>query len=505
MPSTVAQEPTLSRRAALKSALVASAAAALPALARPAAAFAQATPVSATPGADAALDAIIPELEAFVTGRMAELGVPGVAVGIVAGNAEYAAGFGVTNIDHPLPVDAKTLFQIGSTTKTFTGTALMRLVEQGKVELDAPVRTYLPDFRVADAETSEEVLVKHLVTHTAGWYGDDFTDPGDGDDALAQYVAEMADLPQIAPVGEFFSYNNAAVSTAGRVIEVVTGKPYEEAVRELVLEPLGLEHSYFFADEVMTQAFAVGHTASPDDPDGPPQVVPVWALPRSVAPAGGIISSVEDQVRYARFHLGDGTVEGETVLSPESLAAMQTAHGPGGSLGVYLLDGVGVTWLLTSIDGERAAMHGGSTNGQQSSFLMLPDRDFAITVLTNADMGAVVAEETVLWVLDHLYGLSLPEPAPFKAPAADLAAYAGAYTFGDGLLLTVAEADGALSLSVTQNGEPIPDGAGALTMVAPDRAVFDMAGVPFLTDFVRDDAGEVAWVRFSGRMAPRKA
>lgn len=505
MNQLVGQNATLTRRSALKYALVASAAASLPITAPPATAFAHATatPDAATPGASSPLDAIIPDLESFVTGRMADLGVPGVAVGIVAGDAEYTAGFGVTNLDHPLPVDAETLFQIGSTTKTFTGTALMRLVEQGMINLEAPVRTYLPDFRVADDAVSADVLVKHLVTHTAGWYGDDFTDPGDGDDALAQYVADMADLPQIAPLGEYFSYNNAAVSVAGRVIEVVTGQPYETAVRELVLDPLGLEHSYFFADEVMTQAFAVGHTASPDDPDGPPLVVPEWALPRSVAPAGGIISSVRDQLRYARFHLGDGVVTGEEVLSPASLAAMQTAHGPGGSLGVYLLDGVGISWLLTTIDGERAAMHGGSTNGQQSSFLMLPDQDFAITVLTNADMGAVVAEETVLWVLGHLYGLSLPEPAPFEVAPADLAEYAGEYTFGEGLLLTVNEEAGALSLLVTQNGEPIPDGAGALVMVAPDRAVFDMAGVPFLTDFVRDDAGAVAWARFSGRMAPR--
>ena len=323
-------------------------------------------------------------------------------------SSEHAAGFGITNLDHPLPVDAETLFQIGSTTKTFTSTAIMRLVEQGKLDLEAPVRTYLPDFRVADEEVSKQVRLKHLVTHTAGWYGDDFTDTGDGDDALTKYVAAMADLPQIAPVGRYFSYNNAAVVLAGHVIAVAAEQPFETAIKELVLTPLGLEQSFFFPKEIMTRAFVAGHAPPPDDPDGAPRVVPEWALPRSVNPAGGVISSVADQLRYARFHLGNGTVDGTQVLSAASLAAMKTPHGPGGSLGPYVLDGVGVSWLLTAVGGERVVMHGGSTNGQQSSFLLLPDRDFAITVLTNSESGAILAEEAALWALEQAYGLIPP-------------------------------------------------------------------------------------------------
>ena len=118
-------------------------------------------------------------------------------------------------------------------------------------------------------------------------------------------------------------------------------------------------------------------------------------------PAGGVISSVADQLRYARFHLGNGTVDGTQVLSAASLAAMKAPHGPGGSLGPYVLDGVGVSWLLTTVAGERVVMHGGSTNGQQSSFLLLPDRDFAITVLTNSESGAILAEEAALWALEQ--------------------------------------------------------------------------------------------------------
>ncbi len=492
--------PRVTRRSLLASALAASAAATLPAPgeSRQVSARAAGTPV---PGAG--LAAITPDLDAFVTRRMAELQVPGVAVGIVAGDEEYAAGFGVTNLDHPLPVDTGTLFQIGSTTKTVTATALMRLVEQGKVDLEAPVWAYLPDFRVADASVSEEVLVRHLVTHTGGWFGDDFTDTGRGDDALARYVGEMSDLPQIAPLGRFFSYNNAGFSLLGRIIEVATGQTYEDAVQELVLTPLGMEHSFFFPEQVMTQAFTAGHAPPPNDPDGAPQVVPDWAFPRAIDPAGGITSSVIDQLRYARFHLGTGPATATQVLSAEAIAEMQTPHGPGGSLGLHLLDGVGVSWMLSTLGGERVVMHGGSTNGQQSAFLLLPDAGFGITVLTNAEAGAVLAEETVLWVLDRLYGLSLPEPTPLEVSPDEVAVYAGNYASGTGAKLEVAEQDGELTLDVTVNGEPLPDGSGPLIMVDEDRAVFDFAGMPFLTDFLRDDTGEVSWIRFSGRLSPR--
>lgn len=490
----------MTRRNLLTTAVMASAAAALPGLppARAVSALHSSTPVS---GAE--LDAIAQDLDAFVTRRMADLQVPGTAVGVVLNDEEYAAGFGVTNLDHPLPVDTRTLFQIGSTTKTVTATALMRLVEQGKVDLESPVRTYIPDFRVADTKVSEEVLIRHLVTHTAGWFGDDFTDTGRGDDALAAYVTEMADLPQIAPLGRFFSYNNAALSVVGRVIEVVNDQPYEDVVKEQVFAPLGMEHSYFFPEQLMTQAFTAGHAAPPDDPHGAPQVVPAWSFPRAVNPAGGIVSSVEDELRYARFHLGTGPTPGTELLSAESRAAMQAPHGPGGSLGLYSLDGFGVTWMLATLGGKRVLLHGGSTNGQQSAFLLLPDDGFGITVLTNSETGAILAEETLLWTLDRLFGLTLPEPAPIDVSPETLSAYDGNYASGTGANLEVSADGRSLSLNVTVNDEPLPDGAGPLVMVDEDRAVFDFAGMPFLTDFLRDDDGTVNWIRFSGRLSPR--
>ena len=169
-----------------------------------------------------------------------ELGVPGVAVGIVHGDRAEFAYHGVTSVENPLPVDGATLFQFGSTGKTFTAVAILRLVEDARVDLDAPVRTYVPELRLQDEQVAETVTVLQLLNHTAGWAGDDFTDTGDGDDAIARYVDHMAELRQITPPGFVVAYNNASLRLAGRIIEKVTGMTVDRAIAELVLDPIGL-------------------------------------------------------------------------------------------------------------------------------------------------------------------------------------------------------------------------------------------------------------------------
>ena len=163
-------------------------------------------------------DALFRRLGAFVKAEMKRLHVPGVAVGVVHEGREYTAGFGVTSVENPLPVDADTLFQIGSTTKTFTGTAAMRLVERGRLDLDAPVRTYLPKLRLAGRGVAGRVTLRHLFNHTGGWVGDTFVDTGWGDDALAKAVARMAEIEQLTPLGEVWSYNNAGFYLVGRAV-----------------------------------------------------------------------------------------------------------------------------------------------------------------------------------------------------------------------------------------------------------------------------------------------
>jgi CubicO group peptidase (beta-lactamase class C family) len=458
----------------------------------------------ATPIAGADLDAAFAKFDDLIVERMAELKIPGVAVGVIVGEREHAKGFGVTNVDHPLPVATDTLFQIGSTTKTYTGTAIMRLIEQGKLELEAPVRIYLPDFRVADPVVSREVRLRHLVTHTAGWYDRSFQETGDGDDALACFVAGMADLPQVTPLGKYFSYSNSAVCLAGRVIEAVTGQTYEAAVRELVLRPLGLQRASFFAEEIMTEAFAVGHGAPSDDPQGAPVVLTPWALPRSVNPAGGLIASVDDELRYARFHLGDGSANGTRLLSAESLRRMQTPLGPGGSTPFLVVDRVGVNWMLQWRDGAQIVSHLGGSTGQLSDFTLVPERDFAVMVLSNANAGAVLVVEATDWALERFLGLPRPAMTPISLSPAQRAAYTGGYILpANGGTIQIREDYGALRLELFASSQTAPDIASPLRFIGDDLALHDYMGVPVYTDFVRDGAGKVVWIRFLGRMVPR--
>ena len=162
-----------------------------------------------------------------IVAEMKRLITPGVSIGIYHNGKEYAAGFGITSVENPLPVTADTLFQTGSISKTFTGTIFMRLVEQGKVDLDAPVRKYIKDFKLKDKKVEKKVTVRDLLTHMGGWVGDYFNDYGPGEDALAKILNDIAKLPQIHPHRTIWSYNNTGFNVAARIIEVVTKKSYE--------------------------------------------------------------------------------------------------------------------------------------------------------------------------------------------------------------------------------------------------------------------------------------
>jgi CubicO group peptidase (beta-lactamase class C family) len=231
-------------------------------------------------GADGAL---LRALDEKIEAAMARYNIPGVAVGLVHNGHEYVRGYGVTNVKHPSPVDGDTLFRIGSTTKTFTGTAVMRLVDQGKLDLNAPVRTYLPELKLADESVAARVTVRQLLNHSAGWLGDDYADYGRGADALARYVAGMLHLPQFTEPGRVFAYNNAAVNLAERVIEAVSGMSYETAMQQLLLDPLGLTRTGFFTDALVGYDIAVSHTVENRVPVVEPSA---WLFPRSLHSTG---------------------------------------------------------------------------------------------------------------------------------------------------------------------------------------------------------------------------
>ncbi len=423
-------------------------------------------------------------------------GVPGAAIGVEYEGTEATAGYGVTSIEQPLEVDGETLFQIGSITKTVTGTLAMHLMERGELDLDVPVRRYLPELRLADEDVAARLTMRHLLTHTGGWFGDYFADPGRGDDALERILPELAELPQLAPLGEIWSYCNSGFCIAGRVLEVLTGKPYESAAGEVVLEPLGMTSSFFLPEDVMTHRFAVGHRVEEERT----VVARPWPLPRASSAAGGIVSNVRDLLRYARFHLG----RERGPVSAESIARMREPSIETGEPGRNMA----LTWFVRDLDGVRLAEHGGGTNGQLSLLSLAPEAGFALAILTNHSPagGELIREVSrVAWRL--FLAVEERDPDPIEVAPEQLAEYAGRYTnpFADADLRLE---DGRLvEHTLLKAGFPTKD--SPLPPVPPAPLAFYEADRVFVPegpfkgsrgDFVRDDEGRIAWFRSGGRL-----
>ncbi|GAA2339612.1 serine hydrolase domain-containing protein [Streptomyces violaceusniger] len=350
------------------------------------------------------------KLSDFVTEQATELGVPGVAAGVFLDGQEIYASHGVTSLSNPLPVDEKTLFPLASVSKTFTATALMRLVAEGKVDLDAPVRAYVPELRLADEEAAARITVLNLLNHTAGldW---NVIDDGEGDRSLAGFVAKLPQLPLITPPGARASYSQAGYNLAGRIIEKITGLPFEQAMASLVLEPVGLADTVYGLSEVMVRPFAVGYNRGDD---GELRAARPWGAFKEGArgdnPGGGLASSVSDLLRWARFQLGDG----EGVLPASALRRMRerTIELRASTLG----DGFGICWFLHDLDGLQGIGHGGSGNGQFAELLIVPERDFAVVSLANAGPdGYPFNQSVVRWALEHFLGIveKPAEPVPY--------------------------------------------------------------------------------------------
>ena len=354
-------------------------------------------------------------LWAFVTETAAEVRMPGVAVGVWADGHERYACYGVTSLENPLPVTRDTAFLLGSVTKTYTATALMSLVADGLVDLAAPVRNYLPELRLADEPATADITVLNLLNHTSGLDWGLIADTGESDDALARYVSRLTELQQIAPPGTRASYSQAAFNMAGRILEKVTGLSYEGAIASLLFEPLGLAHSFFARDDIMTRRFCVGHNLGQD---GRMHVARLWRRSRGDNPGAGIASSAADQLRWAAFHLGDGYVSGSgRVLSQEVLERMRepTVALRGSTLG----DAIGLGWFLRDIDGVRTAGHGGTANGQFAELVLVPEHDFAVVSLANGGPDGLAFNQAVVrWALKTYLGVIDRDPQPLVSEEA---------------------------------------------------------------------------------------
>ena len=385
------------------------------------------------PGRDAGVTSADPpgptdpaELEAFLdellARQMEEDHIPGAAVAVVRdGEVLLAKGYGYADLENGIPVDPeRTVFRIGSSGKVFTWTAVMQLVEQGKLDLNADINTYL-DFRIPDTYP-QPITLEHLLTHTAGfeesWFETFTLDP---EDVLPPGEWLATHMPaRVRPPGDSAAYSNYSAELAGYIVERVSGRPYDQYIQEHILDPLGMAHSsasgrmpanpdahgsvgYLYVDGVLE--------AAPDEADYSGQL--------AMVPAGGHASSITDMARFMIAHLQDGLYSdaniGEVRILEEGTAPQMhsTLFAPdprllGSAYGLFDF----------SDNGQRALGHNGDTLGFKSLLLLMPEQDLGVFVAYNSES----AGELVLQHLgfqraffDHYY----PAPAvePIQPPA----------------------------------------------------------------------------------------
>jgi CubicO group peptidase (beta-lactamase class C family) len=376
--------------------------------------------------------------------------VVGATLAISTGGDITTATAGVLNSRTGQPTTPDSLFQIGSITKVFTATLVMQLVEEGLLDLDAAVATYLPEFRVRDAAVSRTVTPRQLLSHTSGIDGDLFLDTGRGDDCLERYVAAMADLSQVHPMGKTMSYCNSGYVLLGRLVEVLRDKSWDLVLRERLLAPLGLTSAGTLPEEALLYGAATGHLHDPAT--GEVTVTPQWGIYRSTGPAGLIHMTAADLLAFAHLHLAGGTTaSGERLLSEQSAQQMlvpQVAVPDPWTLGSHW----GLGWILMTWDGHAVYGHDGATLGQGGFLRIAPEAGLSVSLLTNGGQMRDLFQDLFTEVFADA-GISMPAaPAPVSdAPAADAAAYTGRYA-REGIELVVREGDDGLTVTIESSG-----------------------------------------------------
>ncbi len=430
--------------------------------------------------------------------------VPGAMLSVYDGERSVDLVTGVTSVQTGVEVTPDTLFQIGSITKVYTSTLVMRLVDQGKIDLDAPIRRYLPSFELSDEQAAATITSRHLLSHSSGIAADYHADFGEGDDCLERYVASLKELDHVFEPGRMFSYSNAGFELAGRVVEAVCEKPFDQVLAEELLGPLGVTSTTVDPREMLRYRYAVGHTTATGAPVVPQTVV----MYRSTIPAGGRTSATAaDVLRFARMHIEKGRAQsGAVVLSEAGVEAMRV---PTHALHGYAGCRVGLGWLVWDWGGETCIFHTGGTIGQLSWVCVLPERPFAVCLLTNADSGGFLWKELGSWLFETFADVEMPTLAkpPATPPALDLGLYAGSYE-RYGQHVEIEARDDHLHATFATTGLMREDATMELELRAVDEQQFHAAvnGMDVIVAFLEPDGdGRPGFLHFGSRATPRKA
>ncbi|WP_229490660.1 serine hydrolase [Pseudoduganella namucuonensis] len=351
------------------------------------------------------------DLDADVNRVLKTFDVPGMAIAIVKdGKVVAAKGYGVRKLGEPAPVTGRTLFEIASNSKAFTAAALAMLVDEGKLKWDDPVIQHLPGFQMRDAYVTGAMTIRDLVTHRSGLglgAGDLLWWPS------STYSTDeiIARLRFIRPATSFrngYAYDNVHYIVAGRIVADKTGKSWEEAMRERILAPLGMQATTTSQAAMLR---AADHAAPHSRVDE--RTVAVPAVPvENAKGAVGINSNAEDIARWMAMLLDGGrTPDGVQLISEKQLAEMwspQTAMripDPKGALAATRpnFNAYGLGFQLRDYKGRKLALHGGALLGFYSRVLLVPEERLGVAIFTNAENGGSM--NALQWrILDHYLG-----------------------------------------------------------------------------------------------------
>lgn len=329
---------------------------------------------------------MLDDAASYAANFITEHEIPSVSLAIWKDGTFRQGTAGILNLDTGVEATCDSIFQIGSITKVMTAALVMQLVDEGRVDLDASVRTYLTDFAIADRQASNTITVKQLLNHTSGIDGDFFPDDQDDEgNLIARFVDRCNQLPLIHRPGEHFSYSNAAYSIAGRLVEVMRAEPWARLMRERVFVPLGLNHSIAAPSDAIRFRIAIGHTKD--------EATNFWRtskhpyLSMGQAPCGSTTTmSAADLVAFGRVFLEGGVAQsGVEWLSPKAVSAMTAPNIALPEDGHTYCKSWGIGWSISDLgSGIQIICHDGVTFGQMSTLQIMPDHNTVFSILLNA-------------------------------------------------------------------------------------------------------------------------
>ncbi len=353
---------------------------------------------------------VISELPKILKAGIKKHNVPGATVAIYRNGHVTQAAAGVLNVVTKVRATTDSVFRIASITKVFTATLIMQLSDEGKVDIDQPLRAYLPDFAVADADAGAQMTLRQLSCHSSGIEGDFFVDSGRGEDSVARLQDMGRLLPQIFTPGERFSYCNYGYGMLGRVIEVVTGGTYDDALKNRIYKPLGMQNALALPEDALRFRCAIGHLPHPKKKGVSALTSSPYAPYRGLKAAGATASmAVGDLMKFVDMHLRGGvTKAGTRILSRASVRAMQRRqiklpkYAPLGTVGW------GLGWTLHDWTGVRVIGHGGTGNGQDSFLHILPEKKLAFALFCNGGDTLGLFETVCRATFDKLARADMP-------------------------------------------------------------------------------------------------